>query len=213
MLDVDSTLSAIEGIDWLAHRRGVEVRQRVKDLTERAMRGEIPIDQVYGDRLDSVRPSRGEIAELGRAYVDNLESGAQKSLALLTNAGVGIIIVTAGLRDAILQLSRALGIAEDDVHAVAIRFTDSGEYAGFDTESPLTRNEGKATVVRGLGLQKPILALGDGITDLELKTVEPPAVDAFAAYTGVVERAPVIHAADYVVRSFDELPAIVLGSR
>lgn len=177
------------------------------------MRGEIPVGHVFGDRLESVRPTRDEIEELGRAYVEALEPGVRRSLALLTNAGVKIVVVSAGLRDAILQLTRVLGIADEDVHAVAIRFTDSGEYAGFDTESPLTRNEGKATVVRGLGLQKPMLALGDGITDLELKTVEPPAVDAFAAYTGVVERAPVIRAADYVIRSFDDLPTIVLGTR
>lgn len=208
---MDSTLSAIEGIDWLAGRRGPEVSKRVTDLTERAMRGEVPLGQVYAERLECVLPTRGEIAELGRAYVERLEPGTHRSLALLTNSGVHIVVVTAGLRDAILELTHVLGIADEDVHAVVARFTDSGEYAGFDAESPLTRNGGKVAVVRGLHLKKPIIALGDGITDLELRTVKPPAVDAFAAYAGVVERAPVIRGADYVIRSFDELSAIVLG--
>lgn len=213
MLDVDSTLSAIEGIDWLAERRSREVSDRVTQLTERAMRGEVPLGQVYAERLDSVLPTRDEIAELGRAYVERLEPGARRSLALLTKAGVRIVVVTAGLYDAILPLAHALGIAAEDVHAVAIRFTDSGEYAGFDAGSPLTRNGGKVTVVRGLDIRRPILAVGDGITDLELRTVDPPAVDAFAAYARVVERAGVIAAADHVIRSFDELPAIVLLRR
>ena len=213
MLDVDSTLSAIEGIDWLAARRSREVGDRVTQLTERAMRGEVPLGGVYADRLDSVRPTRDEIAALGRAYVEGMEPGVERSLALLTNAGIRIVVVTAGLRDGILPLARALGIPEEAVYAVATRFTDSGEYAGFDVESPLTQNGGKVKVVRGLDLQRPILAVGDGITDLELRTVDPPAVDAFAAYARVVERPPVIRAADYVIRSFDELPAIVLGIR
>ena len=39
ILDVDSTLCGIEGIDWLAQQRGVAVCQRVSELTDRAMAG------------------------------------------------------------------------------------------------------------------------------------------------------------------------------
>ena len=39
VLDVDSTVSGIEGIDWLAARRGPDVAQRVLELTRRAMDG------------------------------------------------------------------------------------------------------------------------------------------------------------------------------
>ena len=78
--------------------------------------------------------------------------------------------------------------------------------------SPLTQNGGKAIVVRNLNLPRPILAVGDGVTDAEMKTVDPPAVDAFAAYTGVVERAPVVSVADYTIKSFEELLALILGA-
>ena len=45
VFDVDSTLSAIEGIDELAEAAGM--RKEVSQLTNRAMRGEIPLESVY----------------------------------------------------------------------------------------------------------------------------------------------------------------------
>jgi phosphoserine phosphatase len=211
IVDVDSTLSAIEGIDWLASRRGEALRARVAESTDRAMRGEIQIADVFAARLQLVAPSRADVAELAGEYVYRVEPGAAESLARLANHGVRVVLISGGIREAIVPLARHIGIPESDVNAVRVFFAEDGSYAGFDDASPMTRNGGKATVVRSLGLARPILSLGDGITDLELKTAIPPAVDAFAAYAGVVEREAVTLAADYVVRNFAELPAIVLG--
>ena len=51
VLDVDSTLSGVEGIDWLAALRGPEVEAWSAALTARAMEGLIPIEAVYGERM------------------------------------------------------------------------------------------------------------------------------------------------------------------
>ena len=211
IVDVDSTLSAIEGIDWLASRRGDALRAQVAESTDRAMRGEIQIADVFAARLQLVAPSRDDVTELAGEYVSRVEPGAAESLARLANHGVRVVLISGGIREAIVPLARHLGIPESDVNAVRVFFAEDGSYAGFDDASPMTRNGGKATVVRSLGLARPMLGLGDGITDLEMKTAIPPAVDAFAAYAGVVEREAVTLAADYVVRNFAELPAIVLG--
>ena len=211
MLDVDSTLCAIEGIDWLAARRDDAVRDRVAVITDRAMRGEIALGDVYGERLDAVKPSRNEVQQLAAAYLERVEPGARESLAKLTNAGIHLVLVTAGIRDAIVPVAEAVGLPPSAVNAVALYFTDSGAYAGFDAQSPLTRNGGKVETVRALRLPRPIIGVGDGITDLEARLAAPPAVDAFAAYTGVVEREAVVSGADYVISSFDELTRIVLG--
>ena len=212
MLDVDSTLSGVEGIDRLAALRSEAVRAHVAEITDRVMRGEVALAEVYAERLAAVRPTRAEVNELGREYIARMEPGAPESLASLADAGVKIVLVSAGIRDAILPLARSVGISDSDVHAVPVYFTDNGDYAGFDTASPLTQNGGKATIVSDLGLARPILAVGDGVTDAELRTIDPPAVDAFAAYIGVVERAPVVSVADYRVNSFEQLLALMLGT-
>ena len=61
-------------------------------------------------------------------------------------------------------------------------------------------------MVRALALPRPVLAVGDGATDLAMR----PAVDRFAAFTGFVRRKPVVDAADVEISSFDQLLATVL---
>ena len=206
VLDVDSTVAGIEGIDWLAQRRGPEVAADVAALTDRAMKGEIPLDAVYGARLARIRPTRDEIGMLAAAYHDALAPDALDVLARLRLSGVRIVLVSGGLREAIQPLALHLGCTDDALHAVSVRFDASGAYAGFDERSPLATQPGKAAVVRALALPAPVLAVGDGATDLAMR----PAVDGFAAYVGFVRRAPVVAAADFEIDSFTRLEALVL---
>jgi phosphoserine phosphatase len=206
VLDVDSTLSGIEGIDWLAQLRGSEISAWSTALTDKAMRGEIPIEAVYGERMRVVRPALAEIEELGRVYVERVAPRARETLEALRNSGVQVVMVSGGLREAILPLAGKLGVPSTDLHAVSIFFNEAGEYSGFDESSPLTRQLGKKTVVGELALKKPTLAVGDGMTDCEMKAI----VNSFAAYTGYTRRNPVIERADFVIDNFDQLRELVL---
>jgi len=206
VLDVDSTLSGIEGIDWLARLRGKELAAWSAALTDRAMRGEIPIEAVYGERMRAVRPTLPEVQQLGRVYVERIAPQAIETLGALRNAGVHLVMVSGGLREAILPLAAALGVPGQDVHAVSVFFDEAGDYAGFEEDSPLTRQLGKKTLVASMGLKGPILAVGDGMTDSEMKAV----VDSFAAYTGFTKRDSVVERADFVIDNFDQLRELVL---
>jgi len=206
VLDMDSTLTGIEGIDWLAARREPELASEVARLTDRAMAGEIPIDAIYGERLALIRPSAAEIAALSAAYVDRLAPGAARALERLRDARVEIVIVSGGLREAIVPCVARLGVPAEAVHAVSVYLTEAGDYAGFESSSPLATQGGKCTVVRGLALPRPVLAVGDGSTDVAMR----PVVDSFAAYTGFVRRDAVVRAADRELHSFDELLEVVL---
>ena len=68
ILDVDSTLCGVEGIDWLARQRGADVADQTALLTQRAMAGEIPLESVYGERLALIRPTLREITALSAEY-------------------------------------------------------------------------------------------------------------------------------------------------
>ena len=205
ILDVDSTLCGIEGVDWLAARRGPEMAARVVALTEQAMQGLIPLDAVYGERLALIRPSRDDVAALAAAYVGALSRGAADALRRLRAAGLAVVLVSGGLREAILPVALQLGFIAGDVHAVGVAFDGAGAYAGYDRASPLATQAGKRTLVESLALPRPALAVGDGSTDAAMR----PAVDAFAAFTGFVRREPVVRAADIELSSFDELVELV----
>ena len=206
VLDVDSTLTSIEGISWLAERRGPDVARAVDAMTVRAMEGATPLEAVYGERLALVRPSRVDLRALAGAYAAALVPDVQSALDVLRAAHVRLVVVSGGLRDALVPFVATLGIPERDVYAVALRFAPDGTYAGFDASSPLACRLGKPAIARTLALPRPVLAVGDGSTDAELKEC----VDAFAAFTGVVRRESVVAAADHVISRFVDLPSLVL---
>jgi phosphoserine phosphatase len=200
VFDVDSTLVSIEGVDWLADRRGPTVAEAVRRLTTDAMAGVVRLDEVYGRRLELIAPAPTDITALADAYIDALAPGASDLLTKLGSDGVEVFLVSGGIRDAILPLARSLGVEDDRVHAVSLTMDASGRFTSA-APSPLARAGGKLTVVAGMSPARPALAVGDGITDLEMR----PAVDAFAAYTGFARRPAVVTGADVEVVDFTTL--------
>lgn len=204
VFDCDSTLTTVEGIDELAGGDPAVAR-----LTEAAMAGRVPLDEVYGERLARVRPDAGRLAALGRLYTERLVEDAADVVAALTRSGVSVHLISGGLLPAVLQLASALDVPADRVHAVAVAFDDAGGYAGYDHSSPLARAGGKLALLQELGdaLAPPVMLVGDGMTDLEAA----PAVDLFVAYAAVAERPQVVHAADIVLRDASLAPVLALA--
>src|SRR5688500_12278834 len=191
--DVDSTLVTIEGIDVLAKGNTEIVR-----LTEAAMNGEIPLDAVYGKRLEIIKPTRAEVEALGQRYIESLIDGAEETIATLQSAGVDVHLVTAGIAQAIAPLAAKLNITPRAVHAVALEFDPAGNYVDFDRRSLLTRPGGKELVVRSILTRAKGRAafVGDGVSDLETK----PVVDLFIGFGGVAARERVREGADVFVQ-------------
>jgi phosphoserine phosphatase len=206
VIDVDSTLSNVEGIDWLAALRGPEVEEWSAALTAKAMAGGLPIESVYAERMAVVKPTRDEIDQLGKVYLECIASRARETLAELRENNVEVVMISGGLREAIIPLATELRIPEERLHAVSVFFSRNGDYAGFDEQSPFTQQSGKRSAVEKMSLRGPVLAVGDGMTDAEMK----PVVNGFAAFTGFKHRVPVVELADYVIDSFDQLRNLVL---
>jgi phosphoserine phosphatase len=205
IFDVDATLSQIEGIEEL----GREKRAEVEALTDAAMGGLLPLEQVYGKRLALARPTRARVEEVGHLYVERIVPDAMDVVRTLHEHGVEVRIVSSGVLPAVLILARALGIAEDRVAAVPLVFSQNGEYADFDHSSLLTMASGKRGVVErwGSALRKPVMLVGDGATDLAAK----PVVDLFVAFAGVAARESVMAGADVVIRQNSLAPVLSLA--
>ncbi len=211
VLDADSTVSGIEGIDWLAARRGARIAERVALLTNRAMNGDVALEEIYGERLKIIKPNRTDIEALSEAYMQNVAPDAGDALRVLRDARVRLVLVSGGIRQGLLPMARQLGFDGGDLHAVTLHFTSTGDYAGFEARSPLVQQTGKADIVAKLLAEKrlrpPVLAVGDGATDVMMRS----AVDRFAAFTGFVRRESVVQAADVELTSFADLPRFVLS--
>lgn len=206
VLDVDSTVSGVEGIDWLATRRSPEVGAAVAALTKQATDGDIALESVYGRRLEKILPTEAEVAELALFYERRLAPRAAEVITELRENGVRVVLVSGGIRQAVQPLGIRLGFTPAEVFAVRVSFAENGSYDSYDALSPLTTTAGKATVVQRLYLPRPLLAVGDGMADLAAR----PAADAFAAYTGFAYRPAVVRGADHEISSFDQLLRLVL---
>ena len=207
--DCDSTLSAIEGVDELARSAGPEVFARVEAMTNDAMNGKIPVEAVFGRRLELIRPRRADVAAVGAKYLATVEPTAMRTLAELVRGGWTPVILSGGFRQAIEPLAAALGIVR--VEAVDLFFEADGSYCGYDTTYPTTRSGGKPEVIARLKREfQPEISImvGDGVSDLESITE----VDRFIGFGRYVQRAAVRARAANFIDSLDQiLPLVQLG--
>lgn len=205
IFDCDSTLCAIEGIQVL----GAAHREEIGRLTTSAMHGRVALEDVYARRLALARPARGDLDVLAAQYIATLVPDARDVVTALDAEGIDVRIVSGGLRPAVLAVAHALGVAQDRVHAVDLRFDGGGAYVGFDERSPLARSGGKREVIAAWqpAVPRPAMLVGDGVTDLEAR----PAVDAFVAFAGVVRRKDVVDHADLVIDGPSLAPVLPLA--
>lgn len=192
--DCDSTLSRVEGIDELARRVGIF--DKVANLTNLAMNGELALEDVYENRLDLIKPDKAAIDWLAQLYIDEVVLGARDTISKLLQQQKQVHIISGGLRQAILPLAEYLGVAEQQVHAVDIRFDEQGDYLDFAKDSPLASSGGKAKICRQIMNNSDAFAMvGDGKTDLEAKQAGATVI----GFGGVVARDTVKEQADYFV--------------
>ena len=205
-LDCDSTLCAIEGVDELAALRGPEIEQKVIELTNQAMDGTVPIDEVFGRRLDLILPSRAMCETVAKAYIEKLSPHVEDSLTKLRKSGWEPIIISGGFTQVIEPVAAHLDIAQ--VFAVDLIFNDNGDYQTFNEKAPTARNGGKPEIItavtKGISPLQTVM-VGDGISDLETNTV----VDLFVGYGGVISREAVRASASAFVLDFKDLPEVI----
>jgi phosphoserine phosphatase len=213
IFDCDSTLSAIEGIDELARWQGRA--EQVADLTHRAMNGDVPLEAVYGERLELLKPTRDQLRQLGQLYRRHLVPGADQVIAALQAAGRQVFIVSGGLAEAVVDFGTALNVPADHIHAVGMAYDElSGRwwegwryprgrnpderYLAHDG-GPLTLGGGKIGIVQAIRANHRgrAMLIGDGSSDLEAGA----SVDLFVGFGGVVARERVAAAAEVFIRT------------
>lgn len=209
IFDCDSTLSSIEGIDELARPCPPEVHQRIADMTNDAMEGRIRLEEVFGKRLEWIKPTRRAVEELGDLYIRTMLPGAEACVADLQKAGWTCMILSGGILQAILPLAALLKI--DQVEAVSLKFDREGNYAGFDPKCPTSRSGGKPLFIENLRKTSAkrdfIVMVGDGASDLETK----PVADLFIGFGGVAVRKKVQAEAQHFITALAELPPLLAG--
>jgi phosphoserine phosphatase len=206
LLDCDSTLSAIEGVDELARLRGKATFEAVESMTRAAMEGGAAMEEIFSRRLELIQPTVAELETIGALYITHIEPTASEMLREVRAAGWTPIIVSGGFTQAIRPLADHLEITR--VEAVTLTFDNSGKYCGFSPDCPTAQSRGKNEVARRLKRElSPLktVMVGDGASDLEVQGD----VDVVIGFGGYAVREKVKNGADAFVTKLAELPAVL----
>ncbi len=167
VMDMDSTLIAIECIDEIADMQGL--KPRVAAITEAAMRGEIDFAESLRRRV--VLLEGLDEHALQRVYDERvkLNPGAELMLTRLKEHNIRALLVSGGFRFFTDRLKASLGL--DYAHANKLEIANgklTGKVVGnvFDAQG---KADWLVKIREELGLRpEQVIAMGDGANDLKM---------------------------------------------
>ena len=187
VMDVDSTLIQQEVIELLADKAGVH--EKVKEITDAAMRGEL-------DFAASLRARVALLEGLSESVITDIQQeialtpGARTLVKTLHQLGHSVAVVSGGFTSVIEPLIKELGISHYRANTLEVI---DGKLTGKVIE-PIIDRAAKAIALRdfaeieGVQLEQTV-AIGDGANDLDMISIAglgiafnaKPAVKAAAA--------------------------------
>ncbi len=209
VFDFDSTLVRIETLEALGdialagHPQADELREQVAVLTDQAMNGDLPFGEALRRRLSLLPLTRDHVQTLASRILEEGTPSVRRNLRFFKENIGRIIILSGGFREVIAPIAERLGVPADRVFCNDLIYDSGGRVIGVDDANPLSHADGKPAVIRALDLKVPVVMVGDGWNDAEVK--QAGAADRFYAFTEIVRRERVVEAADAEARSIDEL--------
>lgn len=163
VFDVDGTLIDAEMIDELAKIAGVG--SKVKEITSKAMNGEIEFKQALKQRVHLLKGLPVEVLD---SIAENLEvtPGAEELITALKALGYKIALISGGFTQFVEKIKEKLGI--DYVYANKLVIED-GKITGKVVE-PIIDAKRKAELMQEIAqkenlLMEQVVAVGDGAND------------------------------------------------
>ncbi|CAL1691511.1 Erythronate-4-phosphate dehydrogenase [Brevundimonas subvibrioides] len=209
IFDFDSTLVRIETLEALADiaLAGVEgadaIRAQIASLTDRAMAGEMDFGTALKARLALLPLTRAHVELLADRILEEGTPSVRRNLRFFNENADRLVILSGGFREVIAPIAERLGVAPDRLLCNDLTYDADGRVTGVDETNPLARENGKPIVIQGLGLTGPVVMIGDGWNDAEVKLAG--AADRFYAFTEIARRDKVVAVADGEATSIDEL--------
>ena len=165
--DMDSTLIQTECIDELAARAGVG--DKVKAITERAMRGEIDFKESFTERVALIKGLDVSVMQDIAEHMPITE-GADRLMSVLKRCGYKIAILSGGFTFFGEQLRRRYGI--DYVYANELEIDENGKLTGRYV-GDIVDGKRKAELLKLIAQVEQVnlaqtIAVGDGANDLPM---------------------------------------------
>ncbi len=165
LADMDSTMIQQECIDELADEAGVG--ERVKDITARAMNGELDFEGALIERVGLLKGLDETVIDKVLNTRITLMPGGRELVATMRAAGGYAALVSGGFTAFTARVAELLGFDENRANTL---LAEDGKLTG-DVQRPILGRQAKVEslerISARLGLPKTdVIAVGDGANDL-----------------------------------------------
>ncbi len=165
LADMDSTMIQQECIDELADEAGVG--DRVKDITARAMNGELDFEGALTERVGLLKGLDEAVIAKVLAERITLMPGGKELVATMRATGGYAALVSGGFTAFTAKVAEVLGFDENRANTL---LAENGELIG-DVQRPILGRQAKVDaleqITARLGLSEAdVIAVGDGANDL-----------------------------------------------
>ena len=169
LADMDSTMIQQECIDELADEAGVG--ERVKDITARAMNGELDFEGALTERVGLLKGLPVSVIDKVLATRITLMPGGPDLLATMKATGAYCALVSGGFTMFTAQVAARLGFDENRANTLLT----TGDTLSGEVARPILGREAKVEaleqITARLGItEAEVLAVGDGANDLGMLT-------------------------------------------
>ena len=209
VIDFDSTFTKVEALDILGeislsnHPERNARLQKIKDITDLGMAGEMSLRESLIARIQLLNGNRAHLPELITRLSKLVSKSIERNRVFFNDNPENTFIISNGFKEFIVPVVTKFGIKADHVFANDMIFDEEGNIIDLNRDNVLSINGGKVKQIEALKLKGQINMIGDGYTDYEVR--QAGMANNFYAYTENVAREPVKKHADHIAPSFDEI--------
>ncbi len=211
IIDFDSTFIQDETLDEIANLvADNNQKKEIKNITNQAMEGKIDFGQALKKRVEMLKIHKRDIENIIKILEKRVSLSFVKNKSKLRSISERIYIVSGGFKEIIIPIVSNYGISKSNVYANEFIYNDKDYISGINAKSPMSYSDGKIRALKEINFTTEAFVIGDGSTDLEMKTVN--GIRAFICFTENIFRKSVSEKADYVASNLDEVFQIIEAS-
>ena len=211
-IDFDSTFVKVETIDELARltlENDPDKNSKIdliSQMTNQAMSGEIDFPTALERRLQILSLSSDSIKKITSQIALLVSNSFKANKNTIIKNSDSIWIISGGFFQIIAPIVAEYGISKE--HILANRFLFEGDRViGCDKSNPLFQDQGKIKAIKSILVNKEIVMVGDGYTDLEVYL--EGCAKHFICYTENVSRQEVVSQSNHIADSFEQIIKII----